>query len=160
VRAGRDLQAWMAYRAPAYAWTAFILWAAGPSFSSDRTGPVLLWLIHSIFGELDPQDFATIHFLVRKSAHVVEYAILGLLWFRAARQGAPRAWRAKWAAVALAVAMATATGDEIRQGRSARTSSAGDVALDMAGAAAGLALLRVRRRIESDGSAQLQSRER
>ena len=127
-----------------------IVWAAGPAFSSDRTGPLLLWLVQALFGDLDPRNLDPVHLLIRKGAHVLEYAILSLLWFRAARQGSPCRWRARWAVFALAVALATAAADEIRQGRSARTSSAADVALDMAGAAAGLVLLGARRRLKPE----------
>lgn len=106
--------------------------------------PILRFLFH------DSLTLATrdeIHFLVRKTAHLTEYAILGaLLWNAFAAQahrpepGAPGpAWPPF---AALAVAALYASSDEFHQTFvSSRTASVRDVMIDTTGAALGLSIL-------------------
>lgn len=111
----RTLKAWL----PAAAWAAVILLAANDGLSAEATGDVL----DRIFGfSFHP----AVNFTIRKLAHVVEYAILALLTFRADRRRI----------VVLAVALVVATIDETRQGlfTTARSGSPWDVLLDVAGA--------------------------
>ncbi len=99
--------------------------------------PFLLWL----FPDLDAATLRRAHFLVRKAAHVTEYAVLAMLAFRA--------WwlsfettLARIAALSLALVFAVAAVDEARQSFSAaRTGTAWDVALDLAGGAVALVVL-------------------
>jgi len=78
-----------------------------------------------------------IHFIIRKTAHVIEYAVLAGLWWRALGGG--------WAALGLA--LLTASLDELRQSFTpGRTGSLYDVCLDCAAAGAALLLMAVRRR--------------
>jgi VanZ family protein len=67
---------------------------------------------------------------VRKSAHVVVYATLSALWFRAQRGSRP-GWRASWALFALLVSLLVASADEYHQSFDpSRTGTPWDVALD------------------------------
>lgn len=111
---------------PVVLWAAVILIAATDSFSASRTAD---WL-DFIFGGDAPE---VANLVVRKLAHVVEYGILGAL-----------AWRASGrASIALLIALAVAGTDEFRQSLSAqRTGTPWDVALDLFGAALGMAVAR------------------
>lgn len=67
---------------------------------------------------------------MRKSAHVIVYATLSALWFRAQR-GPRSGWQPSWALVALLVSVLVAISDEVHQSFvPARTGTAWDVVLD------------------------------
>lgn len=135
-------------------WVPVALWMAVIfSLSSDRFSDVhtAAWL-SGVFESLGiPPAVAHVgNFIVRKSAHFVEYAVLGVLIFRAARVTWPL--RATWQPFVVAVAGAAACAglDELRQYvvTATRTGSVRDVAVDAAGALAGASYLyrRARRR--------------
>jgi hypothetical protein len=94
--------------------------------------PLLRWLLPWLTSE----HLALLHGLTRKAAHVIEYAILGALWFRAfTRSGTARPPAATWLAVALSAGCAAL--DEGHQALLAdRTGSVADVLLDTLGALA------------------------
>ena len=116
--------------------------ASTDTFSAEHTGSVLEFILKSMYGPVSPDRFAFIHFLVRKTAHVTEYGILALLYFRAWRGDHPLDWRLLWARRAWAICIAVAATDEFHQSFvPSRGSSPWDVALDAAGAAAVLAIL-------------------
>lgn len=109
----RLLKQWI----PVFLWAGLILSSANDHFSADNSGG---WLSR-LFGEVP----YVLHVLVRKSAHVVAYAILAALAWRADRR--------RW--VVLAVALAVASVDEWLQSRTMnRTGTPWDVVLDMFGA--------------------------
>ena len=133
------------YRLPALLWLFFVLWASGPDFASQQSSLLLLWVWQRLIGPVEPEIFQAIHLAVRKAAHLLEYAILSGLWFRAGRTGAGSAWRPQWGLLALGVALLTSVTDEAHQSFvPSRTGSGADVVLDMIGAAAAQALLWMR----------------
>ena len=141
------MAAWL----PVALWIGVIAWLGGGGFEHGQTsriiGPLLAWL----FPDWSPEQVAAAHGVIRKLAHVVEYAVLGGLAVRAlwlTRPPAP-AWRRALPALALVALVASA--DEGRQAMlSGRTGSLRDVGLDCAGGLAGAAampvLMRLRRR--------------
>jgi VanZ family protein len=113
---------------------------AMPSNHTSRfIGPIVRWLKPDI----SEHALGRVVFMVRKAAHVTEYAVFSLLlWraFQAMRAGSDRPrWRWSTALLALGVAALYAASDEIHQyfvpSREARF---GDVMLDTAGPALGL----------------------
>ena len=117
---------------------AAIVWFSGGAFSAENTGSVLRPLFRWLLPGASDAQIAALHALIRKSAHVTEYAILGALLYRALGREA----------LALAVGVAYAATDEFHQhfvrGRHA---SPLDVAIDAAGVALGMLVwLRVRQR--------------
>jgi VanZ family protein len=66
-------------------------------FSAENTGSRLFWLLHLLAPAITDEQYETIHFLVRKTAHFTEYAFLTLLWWRAWRAEAPQKWEWRWA---------------------------------------------------------------
>jgi VanZ family protein len=87
-----------------------------------------------LFG-LDPIRFVTWHFLIRKTGHVVGYAVLSILLFRAWRatvavKNNPR-WSIVWATIALGMTALVASLDEWHQTfLPSRTGTIHDVVLD------------------------------
>src|SRR5204863_1924637 len=74
---------------PPVAWTAVVLAFSSDTFSAHNTGSVVAPLLAWLLPWLAPSTIDTIHGLLRKSAHVTEYAVLAALWWRAfARSGA------------------------------------------------------------------------
>lgn len=106
--------------------------------SSRIIGPIVRWL----FPHLADDTVQLIVFLVRKCAHVTEYAVLALLVWRALRmpvRNDPRPWQWREAFVALACVTLYATSDEIHQAFvPTRQGSVLDVLIDASGAALGL----------------------
>jgi VanZ family protein len=113
-----------------------ILLASSDLFSSSHTGAFLETLLTSLLGHpLLPETFDTLNFIVRKSAHLTEYGILGALLFRAIRSGRT-GWEWRWAAAAVLFAASVAMVDEWHQTFvPSRTGTAKDVLLDATGAA-------------------------
>ncbi len=123
------------YWLPPILWAGVILWASGDAFSAEHTGSILQAIVTAIRGRpLSPEQFATVHFLIRKAAHLTEYGILGGLLFRAIRRARPGFdWR--WAATAIVVATCLSSIDEFHQTFVAsRTGNPIDVGLDTLGA--------------------------
>lgn len=110
----RALRLWL----PVVLWSAIILAAADSSFSSTSTSG---WFERTFGFELGIWP----HAIVRKSAHLFEYAVLALLAWRASRR----------LGIAVLVAFVVAVLDETRQSLSpSRTGSLWDVILDTSGA--------------------------
>lgn len=129
------------YWLPAILWTVVVFIASSDTFSAEHTGSILEMVLTRIYGAISPERFAFIHFLVRKSAHVTEYGILALLYFRGWRGDHSVDWRFLWARRAWAICIAVAATDEFHQSFvPSRGSSPWDVALDAAGAAVFLAI--------------------
>jgi hypothetical protein len=96
---------------------------------------VLLPLLHRLMPWVTPEQIEVLHWLVRKAAHVGNYAVLAALWSLAL--GSRGAWR-RWLAP-LGLSMLTAALDELHQSTTlARTASLDDVLLDSAAAGAAL----------------------
>jgi VanZ family protein len=112
-----------------------VLLASSDPFSAKHTGEVLLAMLTWVFGHVDADTFALVHFLVRKSAHFIEYAILSALWFRALRVHLTSLWRVRWALIGVVISLSVAILDEWHQSFvPSRGSSVHDVLLDLTAA--------------------------
>lgn len=130
------------YWLPVIAWMLLIFFGSTDLLSSERTsriiGPVLRWLIPDVSAETIRQ----VQVLARKAAHLIEYAVLALLLWRARRQDRPRPWTWREAGLVLSLTALYAVTDELHQGLVAsRYCSVVDVLVDAAGSALGLVLL-------------------
>jgi VanZ family protein len=122
------------------AWLAALLWLgliaveSTNTLSAENTGHILYPLLHFLLG-LDPVRFLTWHFVLRKTGHVLGYAVLSLLLFRAWKasivvSGSPR-WSIVWARIAFAMATLVASLDEWHQTfLPSRTGTIWDIVLD------------------------------
>jgi VanZ family protein len=113
---------------------AAIMWFSSGDFSSENTGSILRPLLQWVLPWAGPSQVAALHGMVRKSAHVAEYAVLAVLWFVTFVHG--QRWSASRAAwVALLIAIGWAFLDELHQAtQPSRTASVVDVGYDAAGA--------------------------
>ena len=110
--------------------------------SGEHTSRFLVPFLRWLNPDISPAALAQVNFLVRKAAHVTEYAILAALLFRG--WGSLVRFLGWRSLAALATAGVFAAGDEFHQSFvSSRTASLGDVLLDCAGACCGVLLYRL-----------------
>lgn len=132
---------WLTHFAPLVVWTVVILGLGGPMGSMNETSRFVRPLLEFLFPASSPETLTFIHGYIRKSAHFVEYAVLGYLAFRAFLSFAISR-RFAWAFI-LSIALSTgiAALDEYQQSfNPERTSSIFDSLIDIAGAAAATVL--------------------
>jgi VanZ family protein len=129
-------------------WLPVVLWmsvifgfsteAGAPRHTSRIIGPLLRWFNP----EISDEAIREVKLVVRKTAHLTEYAILALLVWRARRQpvrGKRRPWRRADAFFAFAIAALFAVTDEWHQSFvPSREGKFLDVLIDSTGAALGL----------------------
>ena len=122
------------------AWIAAILWLiliaieSSALLSAHNTSRILYPLLHFLFG-MGWDHFEIWHFFIRKSGHVVGYAILSILLFRAWRATLPAMsdvkWTPRWATIAILGTALVASLDEWHQSfLPSRTGRWQDVVLD------------------------------
>ncbi len=103
--------------------------------SAEHTSRIIEPFLRWLHPAVSPATIASVQFLLRKVAHVSEYAVLAALFYRALVNTicAGRAFVA--AAIVLLACLAYATTDEFHQSFvPSRTASARDVAIDVSGA--------------------------
>jgi VanZ family protein len=76
--------AFFSYWLPPVLWCGAILAFSGDLGSSGNTLGLLRWLL-SFLPSLSPGQLPVLHFYLRKAGHVLAYAALSFLWFRAVR---------------------------------------------------------------------------
>jgi VanZ family protein len=119
---------------PFILWMGVIFWMSTGLFSSENTSRLVGPLLHYLSPSISPQTEAFIHGLIRKTAHITEYFVLGLLFFRAFRGESFQTWRLRWAIYAIVGVGVCALSDEFHQSFvSTRTASLVDVSIDLAG---------------------------
>lgn len=120
---------------------AFIFTASSDLMSAEHTSRFLVPFLRWLKPDISPPTIVQIHFLIRKGAHLTEYAILAVLLWRAFRFHRSNVRSSLWpqAAIALAVAIIFAAMDEYHQALvPTRGSSPIDVMIDSCGAIAGI----------------------
>src|SRR6266513_1621866 len=128
------------YWLPLLIWVCVIFLGSTDVLSAEHTSrfmvPFLLWLKP----EMSPEKILFILIVMRKSAHVSEYAILALLLWRALRSNPTlRTTRPMLLGAVLVACIVFAASDEFHQSFvKSRTPSIRDVMLDVAGALMGL----------------------
>ena len=104
------------------------------TLSSDNTYSVTEAILRFLFPEISSQGLESIHALIRKTGHVSEYFVLGLLLFRAFRGDSAVFWKWRWPILAVSVLALWAGSDELHQRFvSTRTTSLIDVGIDVVG---------------------------
>lgn len=119
---------------PLLAWMAFIFFASTGGFSGSNTSriirPLLLWL----FPAISEDQIYQVHFLTRKMAHFMEYALLAILAARAFSTSSRLTLRRRWFLVSLLLVVVYALSDEYHQSFvPSRGASIYDSFIDMAG---------------------------
>jgi VanZ family protein len=122
--------------APLFLWIGVIFFLSSPEGSANQTSRIIGPLLHFFFPNILPETQATVHAIVRKTAHFTEYAVLAFLAVRAFSSSARRYL------IALLFVVMTASLDEFNQSfEPSRTSSFWDVLLDISGGFVMIALL-------------------
>ena len=132
------IKAWL----PVVLWMVLMFFGSTDLMSAEHTSRFLTPFLRWLNPDISPAAIAQVHFLVRKAAHVTEYAILTGLLFRALRGLMGGFW---WrAAVALVSAMIFAAADEFHQTFiPSRTGSIYDILVDYCGALTGILICRM-----------------
>jgi VanZ family protein len=119
-----------------------VIWTlSGERFNADSTEGLLTPLLRWLDPDISWRTILRVHFWSRKAAHVTEYAVLAVLAFRALRMSLDVS-TLRVTGLALGLVIVVAALDELRQSFLAtRTGSLGDVAINLAGGALGVALI-------------------
>ena len=122
---------------PALCWMLFIFGSSADSGSVRHTSQLIDPFCQWLWPNITFEQLETVHFLVRKAAHMTEFALLALLFLRALSYD--RGDARKWISSAWVLATAYAASDEFHQSFiPGRNPSVVDVLIDSAGAALGL----------------------
>lgn len=124
---------------PVILWMAFILLASSSGFSAINTSRIVRPLLVWFFPDITEEGINLTHFVVRKAAHLTEYAILGWLMARALSTSSRAYLRQTWLLAGLLPILLVALVDEYHQSIvPSRTGSVYDSAIDIAGGFLGL----------------------
>jgi VanZ family protein len=81
-------------------WLVLVLFLGSADFSAQETGRFVLPALKFLIPGTPPAQLQALHLILRKLAHIAEYAVLALLWFKAVRQVGGRTLRtAAWVAL-------------------------------------------------------------
>jgi len=135
----------VAYWGVVIAWMAVISGFSTEPFSASNTNRYLDPVVRFFFPHLSAAGFVAAHAVIRKTAHFVEFFVLGCLTFWACRRGRPPRWRLAWMLQALGLAVVYSLVDEAHQAFVPnRTASLFDSAIDSFGAAVSQAIIYLR----------------
>jgi VanZ family protein len=125
-------------------WLTLVLFLGSAHFAAQETGRIVIPTLKSLMPGAPFAQLQAIHMVLRKLAHVVEYAVLALLWYKAVHHVGGRTPRtAAW--VALSICLVCAFADEAHQSMlPSRQGSARDFLIDAFGATAMLTIARGR----------------
>ena len=138
------MRTFLNYWLPPLLLSGIILAAANDHLSGAQTGGFLERVLALVTPHVSQSFIDTANFVIRKLAHLTEYALLSWLWFRAWR-GARRGWMPRWSLAAVVLVIVIASLDEWKQSHTAtRDGTPRDVVLDSCGAV--LAQIAIRRR--------------
>lgn len=100
---------------PPVIWMGLIFLFSTDIFSGSGTGGIILPVLRVLLGwALSEHSLVILHHIVRKGAHLTEYAVLGLLMYRAINYSVTR-WDLKNAVLTFTLASIYAATDEFHQ---------------------------------------------
>ncbi len=155
------LRSFLKYWLPTLVWMMIIFSASGDTKSFQHSSRIIAPLLHWLLPHLSEHAVDAVVTALRKCAHLTEYAVLALLFWRALRKpvrhdARPWSWREPAIAVLL-VALYAASDEYHQRFVPSRDASVRDVLIDTTGAIAGMILLwglwkwRASRRNDSGG---------
>ncbi len=122
--------------APTLLWAAVIFQLSSGTFSGSFTAWVLEQFFRLLHLSVSRQTFEVIHFLLRKSAHLTEYAIFSVLLYHSLSSPRAGEWQPRKALLAVVTAGLYSLTDEYHQlFAHGRTASLLDCGIDTLGAA-------------------------
>jgi VanZ family protein len=139
------------WRATAIAWAGLIFFLSTGGFGGSFTQWLLMQILDILHVHVSQASFATLHHLVRKCAHMTEYAIFAMLIYGSAAEPDPFRWRPRRALYSVLAAAVYSVGDEFHQMFvPGRGPSLWDCGIDTIGAALGVLLFWVRGRNQKE----------
>jgi len=123
---------------PLLIWMGVISGLSTDAFSAAETSRFILPILRWLLPYASPETLNSLHAVIRKAAHVTEFAVLSFLWYRALEWSRTK-WRAASALWAFLLAGAFGALDEAHQlVVPSRTASIVDVGWDSLGALFGV----------------------
>jgi VanZ family protein len=120
--------------APLLIWIGVILFLGSGQGASTRTSLIIRPILEFLFPNASFETIALYHGIIRKLAHLTEYAVLGFLASRAFARSSNNVLRKYFFLTAVMLVLIVATSDEFNQSfNPERTSSPVDVLIDFAG---------------------------
>ncbi len=137
--------AFVRYWLPLLVCSMVIFGASADSQSVERTSRFLVPFLRWFAPDVSMETVRVVRFIVRKSAHMIEFGVFAWLWWRALRRPVrndPRPWSSKTAWMAMGATFLYALTDEFHQlFVSNRGGSLVDVGFDTVGGAIALGLI-------------------
>ena len=106
------------YWLPLLIWMSVIFSASADTQSTQRSSRLIEPFLRWLWPDVSPEQVEAVRWVVRKAAHLTEYAILAWLWWRALRhpvRGDVRPWSWRIASFALLAVVLYAATDEWHQ---------------------------------------------
>jgi VanZ family protein len=130
------MRLWLRTWGPVVLWVALIWTMSSEPFAASHTGSLVAAVVRLVLPDIRLDTLQTIHAILRKAAHVIEYAMLGVLTCNAFRRQEPGWSGVRRVLFTVALGVACALVDEGHQALvPARTGSHRDVLLDTTAAA-------------------------
>ena len=130
---------WLSRYVPLFLWIGVIFFLSSSQGSMSETSRIIRPILEFLFPDASPETISLYHGVIRKFAHFAEYAVLGLLAFRAFVRSR---FQNRPFVASILFALVIAVIDETTQSFNAeRTGSAGDVLIDVFGACCAIAVL-------------------
>ena len=136
------MRSFLKYWLPFLTWLCVIFVGSTDLMSAEQTSRFLVPFLRWLKPDISTEALAQVHFFVRKLGHISEYAVLGVLLWRAFRSGTNLQMKLPILFVAAWILCGVfAASDEFHQSFvSSRTASLDDVLIDIVGAMIGLAI--------------------
>ena len=140
-----NLNHFIKYWLPLLVWVGLIFLDSTDLMSAEHTSRFIIPFLRWLKPDISPEMLASIHIIIRKCAHVGEYAILALLLFRTAifMTNLKRSMLILYASVWIVCFIVAATDEFHQTFVVSRGPSATDVMIDSAGAILGLLICAV-----------------
>lgn len=142
-----NLRGFLWYWLPVLLWMGIIFSFSSDTHSQQHSGGLFEPLLRWLFPSMSPDTIGHIHHVIRKVGHLTEYAILGLLLWRAlhrSKTGLPDWSWPKVGGTLLVVFLYASTDEWHQRYVPGRTPLVSDVFIDTGGAAIGLLVLWIR----------------
>ena len=125
---------WLTAYAPFIIWIFVVLGLGSGIGSMKETSRIIRPLLEFLFPHASPETLTYYHGIIRKLAHLTEYAVLAFLAIRALSATTVPKFKEYRFAIAVLIVLAVASLDEFHQSfEAARTSTPWDVTLDVIG---------------------------
>ena len=138
------MKSFLRYWLPVAIWLGVIFFGSTDLMSAEHTSRIIAPFLRWLRPDISPEAISQVQFFVRKAAHLIEYAILAMLLWRAIVRGtkAERGMAILSINVWLAATLVAACDEYHQSFVPSRGAAWGDVLIDSSGAIFGLLLAR------------------